>query len=101
MAGKYLGQLEADLKIQLMQRCTRNLSLTDADRAYHLRYKHILEEFDDANREASGKLRVAAPVSFGAMHVQDVVKRYLGERLQVDRDVSARRAFCRPAKRVD
>ncbi|WP_429251280.1 hypothetical protein [Paraburkholderia sp. GAS333] len=30
MAGKYLGQFEADLKVQLMQRCTRNLSLTDA-----------------------------------------------------------------------
>lgn len=59
----------------------------DAGRAYYLRCKHILEEFDDANREASGKLRVAAPVSFGAMHVQDVVKRYLGERLQVDRDI--------------
>lgn len=60
-----------------MQRCTRNLSVTDAGGVYYLRCKHILEEFDDANREVSGKLRVAAQVSFGAMHMQYVVTRYL------------------------
>jgi DNA-binding transcriptional LysR family regulator len=95
MAGKYLGQLEADLKVRLMQRSTRNLSLTDAGRAYYLRCKQILEEFDDANREASdaqrlasGTLRVAAPVTFGALHMQEVVTRYLGEHPQVDIDIS-------------
>lgn len=95
MAGKYLSQLEADLKVRLMQRSTRNLSLTDAGRAYYRRCKHILEEFDDANREASdaqrlasGTLRVAAPVTFGAMHMQDVVTRFLADHPQVDIDIS-------------
>jgi DNA-binding transcriptional LysR family regulator len=95
MAGKYLSQLEADLNVRLMQRSTRSLSLTDAGRAYYLRCKHILEEFDDANREASdaqrlasGTLRVAAPVTFGAMHMQDVVTRYLATHPQVDIDIS-------------
>lgn len=95
MAGKYLSQLEADLNVRLMQRSTRNLSLTDAGRAYYQRCKHILEAFDDANREASdaqrlasGTLRVAAPVTFGAMHMQDVVTRYLEAHPDVDLDIS-------------
>lgn len=95
MAGKYLSQLEADLKVRLMQRTTRSLNLTDAGRAYYLRCQHILEEFDDANREASdaqrlasGTLRVAAPVSFGAMHMQEVVTRYLAAHPKVDIDIS-------------
>jgi DNA-binding transcriptional LysR family regulator len=84
MAGKYLSALEADLNVRLLQRSTRSLSLTEAGRAYYLRCKRILEELDDANSEASdahstarGTLRVAAPVTFGAMHMGDVVARYL------------------------
>jgi DNA-binding transcriptional LysR family regulator len=46
--------------------------------------KHILEEYEDANREAAdaqqtvrGVLRVAAPTTFGAMHLGSVVANYL------------------------
>ncbi|WP_144141281.1 LysR family transcriptional regulator [Paraburkholderia sp. BCC1884] len=95
MAGKYLSQLEAELNVRLLQRSTRSLSLTDAGRAYYVRCKHILEEFDDANREASdaqrlarGTLRVAAPVTFGELHLGDVVTRYLADHPHVDIDIS-------------
>ena len=95
MAGKYLSALEAELNVRLMQRSTRKLTLTDAGRAYYLRCKQILEAFDDANREASdaqsvarGTLRVAAPVTFGAMHMGDVVTRFLADHPQVDIDIS-------------
>jgi DNA-binding transcriptional LysR family regulator len=86
MAGKHVSAIEADLNIRLMQRSTRQLSLTDAGRAYYARCKRILEEVDDANREASdaqqtvrGVLRVTAPVTFGAMHLGDVLARYLDQ----------------------
>jgi DNA-binding transcriptional LysR family regulator len=52
MAGKHVAALEAELNVRLMQRTTRRLSLTDAGQAYYARCKRILEEFDDANREA-------------------------------------------------
>jgi DNA-binding transcriptional LysR family regulator len=84
MAGKHVSAIEADLGIRLMQRSTRQLSLTDAGRAYYTRCKRILEEVDDANREASdaqqivrGVLRVAVPLTFGAMHLGGVLARYL------------------------
>jgi DNA-binding transcriptional LysR family regulator len=86
MAGKHVSAIEADLNIRLMQRSTRQLSLTDAGRAYYERCKRILEEVDDANREASdaqqtirGVLRIAAPVTFGAMHLGGVVAGYLDQ----------------------
>jgi len=84
MAGKHVKALEASLDVSLLQRSTRHLNLTDAGRAYYERCKLILADLADANREASdsntairGALKVAAPVSFGAMYLGDVVARYL------------------------
>src|SRR5271167_3247140 len=86
MAGKHVAAIEADLDIRLMQRSTRQLNLTNAGRTYYARCKRILEEVDDANREASdaqqivrGVLRVTVPLTFGAMHLGDVLARYLDE----------------------
>jgi DNA-binding transcriptional LysR family regulator len=84
MAGKHLSALEDEMKVRLLQRSTRSLHLTDAGRAFHARAQRILEEFDEASREAGesgdpaqGLLRIAAPVSFGALHLGDVVAAYL------------------------
>ncbi len=84
MAGKHVSAIETELSVRLMQRSTRQLSLTEAGQAYYARCKRILEEVEDANREASdvketvrGVLRVAAPVTFGAMHLGEVLARYL------------------------
>jgi DNA-binding transcriptional LysR family regulator len=84
MAGKHVSAIEAELNTRLLQRTTRRLSLTDVGQTYYERCKRILEAFDEANREASdsqgtvrGVLRVAAPVTFGAMHLGEVVARYL------------------------
>lgn len=94
MAGKHVSALEAELHVRLMQRTTRQLTLTETGRTYYTRCKHILEALDDANREASdaqhvvrGSLRVAAPVTFGAMHLGDVVARYLADHPEVTVDV--------------
>jgi DNA-binding transcriptional LysR family regulator len=94
MAGKYLSGLEAELNVRLIQRSTRSLSATDAGRAYYLRCKRILEEFEEANHEASaasatprGLLRIAAPVSFGALHMGEVVARYLADHAHVTAEI--------------
>ena len=86
MAGKHVSAIETELNIRLMQRSTRKLSLTDAGRAYYARCKRILEDVDDANREASdeqqtvrGVLRITVPLTFGAMHLGGVVARYLDQ----------------------
>lgn len=94
MAGKHVSAIEAELNARLLQRTTRRLSLTDAGQIYYERCKRILEAYDEANREAGdsqgrahGVLRVAAPVTFGAMHLGDVVARYLEDHPHVNVEV--------------
>ena len=94
MAGKHVSAIEAELNARLLQRTTRRLSLTDVGHTYYERCKRILEAFDEANREASdsqgtarGVLRVAAPVTFGAMHLGGVVARYLDDHPHVNVEV--------------
>jgi DNA-binding transcriptional LysR family regulator len=84
MAGKHVSAIEEQLNVRLLQRSTRMLKLTDVGQAYYMRCKHILEEYEDANREAGdtqqtvrGVLRVAAPATFGAMYLGGVVASYL------------------------
>lgn len=94
MAGKHVGALEAELNARLLHRTTRRLSLTDIGQTYYERCKRILEAFEEAGREASdsqgiarGVLRVAAPVTFGAMHLGEVVARYMEDHPQVNVEV--------------
>jgi DNA-binding transcriptional LysR family regulator len=94
MAGKHVSAIEAQLNARLLQRTTRRLSLTETGQAYYERSKQILEAFDEANREASdtqrtarGVLRVAAPVTFGAMHLGSVTAQYLEDHPQVNIEV--------------
>lgn len=94
MAGKHVSSIETDLGVRLMQRSTRKLHLTDVGQAYYARCKRILEEYEDANREAGdaqqsvqGVLRVAAPITFGAMHLGQVVARYMEQHPRVGVEV--------------
>jgi len=84
MAGKHVSAIEEQLNVRLLQRSTRTLKLTEIGQAYYTRCKQILEEYEDANREAQdaqqavrGTLRVAAPTTFGAMHLGGMVASYL------------------------
>lgn len=84
MAGKHVAAIEAELGVRLMQRSTRSLVLTEAGRAYLVRCKRILEEHGEAKREAGdaqgtvgGVLRVAAPVTYGTLHLSDVLASFL------------------------
>jgi DNA-binding transcriptional LysR family regulator len=86
MAGKHVAAIEEELGVRLMHRTTRRLKLTDVGQAYYQRCKRLLEDYDDASREARdaqqtvrGVLRVAAPVTFGAMHLGGVVAGYLAQ----------------------
>ncbi len=84
MAGKHVATIEAELNVRLMQRSTRSLALTEAGRAYYVRCKRIIEEYQEAKREAGeaqervqGVLRVAAPMTYGTMHLTDVMAAFL------------------------
>jgi DNA-binding transcriptional LysR family regulator len=95
MAGKHVAAVESEMKVRLMQRSTRSLVLTEAGRAYYARCKRILEEFEEAKREAAdtqdivrGVLRVAAPVTYGTLHLSGVMAAFLERHPEVTLEVT-------------
>lgn len=84
MAGKHIAAIEAEMSVRLMQRSTRSLTLTEAGHAYYARCKRILDEYEEARREAAdtqetvrGRLRVTAPVTYGTMYPSDIMAAYM------------------------
>ena len=86
MAGRHIDSLEEALKARLLQRTTRQLHLTDVGRAYYQRSRRILEEFEEAQREAGelqvspqGTLRITVSACFAALHMGGPIARYMRE----------------------
>ena len=84
MTGKYVAALEEELGVRLLHRSTRKLGLTDVGRTYFDRSKRILEEVEEADREARnlhgeprGTLRVTAPMTFGALHLGAPIAKFI------------------------
>ena len=74
--SRKLSELEARLKTQLFQRSSRRVSLTDAGRSYVEACRRIIEQVDDAEKEASGEYRaptgdltVTSPWGVGHLHL--------------------------------
>ena len=79
MAGKYVAALEAELGIRLLHRNTRKLSLTDVGRTYFERSKRILEEMEEADREARNlhSPRESPAMTFGAVRFGAPIARFV------------------------
>ena len=89
--SRKLAELEAHLGSRLLTRSTRRLDLTEAGQAYVLACRRILEDVNDAERQASGEfvspkgeLVVTAPVVFGRLHVLPVVTAFLAKYPEID-----------------
>ncbi len=72
LISKYVRDLEDELGVRLLNRTTRQLSMTEVGAAYHREATEILQRLDeladavrDNHREPRGLLRVSAPRSFG------------------------------------
>src|SRR6266404_4003009 len=76
MIGKHIRYLEQRLGSSLINRSTRRQSLTELGRNYVDHCRHVLEEVEagealaeEATRTPMGRLRVGAPLAFGAYAV--------------------------------
>jgi DNA-binding transcriptional LysR family regulator len=85
--SKRLKRLEEFLQIQLTQRSTRKIILTDSGNVFYEHWKRIREAIDEANTNIIkhqelpyGILRINSPTSFGEIHmipaVNDFIKLY-------------------------
>jgi DNA-binding transcriptional LysR family regulator len=71
LLSKYVRELEDDLGALLLNRTTRQFSLTEAGHTYYRRASDILKEIDnladlvrESNRDLKGTVRVSAPRTF-------------------------------------
>ncbi|MEJ1979065.1 MAG: LysR family transcriptional regulator [Acetobacteraceae bacterium] len=107
--SRKVSDLEAHLKTRLLNRSTRQITLTDAGRSYFAACKRILEDVEEAERMAAGEytapkgdLIVTAPVVFGRRHVLPVVIDFLKAYPEIDiRLVLADRVMHLAEDRID
>ena len=95
MATVHVGRLEEHLRVRLLNRTTRRLSLTEAGNAYYERCAALLAEIDGLessleamSEEPAGVLKISAPVSFGVLHLGEALAEFAGKHPAVRFDVS-------------
>ena len=88
--SRQIGELENTLGVRLMIRTTRKLTLTDAGVDYVAAARRILEEVENAERQAAGEyqepkgeLVLSAPTMFGRQQVLPVVTDFLARYPQI------------------
>ena len=94
VVSKYITSLESHLGVQLIQRTTRSLSLTEAGRAYRARCTDVLGEIqalEASLREAvaapRGPLRITAPPGFASHYLDVMTKDFLARFPEVTLDL--------------
>ncbi|MDR8726858.1 LysR family transcriptional regulator [Burkholderia pseudomultivorans] len=86
--------LEASLGTVLLNRTTRQVTLSDAGAVYYARAKQLLEELAEADAlvadrgdEPSGPLRVSVPVAYGVRRIAPHVAAFLARYPKLDLDL--------------
>lgn len=98
--SRQVAELEAALGIRLLHRTTRALTLTEAGRSYHEQVARILAELEAADLSVGrlqaaprGRLRVAAPMSFGVLHLAPALPAFLDRYPEIDLDMAMNDRF--------
>src|SRR3954471_16291451 len=93
--SKLVARLENRLGARLLNRTTRDVSLTDTGRAYLERARALLEDFETLEGSVRdqggprGLLKVSAPVSFGATQLTPALLDFAAAYPEVSLDVSS------------
>ena len=98
--SKRIRRLEERLGTRLLQRTTRQLSLTEAGQGFYERVVAIIASAEEAeawvSRRSSavrGVLRVSAPTSFGRLHVAPHLLTFLDAHPELQLDLILTDAF--------
>ncbi|WP_095060475.1 LysR family transcriptional regulator [Pseudomonas sp. Irchel s3f7] len=82
-ASRHLAALENRLKVRLIERNTRRLSLTNAGHDFYARCKSVLAELSEAEAtvsaaliEPTGTLTITATISFAMLHIAPLVPEF-------------------------
>ncbi len=84
VVSRRIAELETRLGVQLLQRTTRTLSLTDAGRELYPRAQRLLAELEETEQAVGGEcaaltgvLRLSAPLAFARMHLFPVLQQFM------------------------
>lgn len=84
--SRRVSDLEKRLGVQLMQRTTRKLSLTDAGQHFYQRAVGLLSDLSDAEQvvsdsqcDLSGRIKLAAPLGMGIGHLAEPIAAFMAE----------------------
>jgi len=98
--SRRLTDLEAHLGVQLLYRTTRQISLTDAGALYLDQCRRILSHVEEAEQSVSGaqselkgRLKVAAPLSSGTLHLAHIINGFLALYPNIDFDLDLNDRF--------
>lgn len=93
--SRKLAELEEHLGVRLLTRSTRRLELTDAGSGFLIACRRILDEVNEAERQASGEylkprgtLFLTAPLSFGRRHILPLAGDFLAAHPEVSVRIS-------------
>ncbi|WP_369983899.1 LysR family transcriptional regulator [Thalassolituus sp.] len=98
--SRRMKALEERLGVQLLQRTTRTMHLTDDGQIYYERCKRLLDEWNDAEQEVmqsatalTGNIHVSMPLSLGISHLSPIIADFMLENpgVSVNLDLSDRR----------
>ena len=89
--SKWMASLEEELGVQLIERTTRALHVTDAGQTLYRRAMTVLDAYDDAvaavqenDPEPRGRIRLSLPVVFGQRFVVPQVAKFLRRHKEVE-----------------
>jgi DNA-binding transcriptional LysR family regulator len=92
---KQIAATEARLKVRLLNRNTRGVSLTEAGALYYDKCKNIVREAEEADNivklrqsQAQGMLRVGTSVAFGRRVIMPLALDFMAKHTQVQLDLS-------------
>ena len=97
VVSKRLQKLEDQLGTRLLNRTTRQISLTEAGQGYYERIVDVLAGLEEAetfvarrSSDARGSLKISAPTSFGRMHIAPNLAKFMqaNENLSVNLNLS-------------
>ncbi|WP_321344244.1 LysR family transcriptional regulator [Breoghania sp.] len=100
LVSKYVGELEDELGVRLLNRTTRQISTTEAGQAYYREVSEILQRIDDlqntmqdTSQTARGLLRISASRAFGDHDLSRAVMAFLVENPDISVDLKLEDRF--------
>jgi DNA-binding transcriptional LysR family regulator len=104
--SKQVSALERELRVKLLQRTTRSLSLTEAGEVFYRRCKAILSEVAEAEQEVlrrqdspQGILRVTAPANFANVCLPEIVCGFMRQHPDIELELTLSDQFFDLAER--